>query len=81
MGPCPIVLSSPGFHLFLGILQGQEPVPIRALLTEASVELPDEGAVRGFPARLKFYSTPMSTTEINEMGWVSRVAVGNGNGR
>ena len=38
MEPLPIVMSAPGFHLLLGVLQGQEPVLFQALLTEASVE-------------------------------------------
>ena len=44
-----MVVSAPGFHLLLGILQVQEPVLVQALLPEPSVERLDEGVVRGLP--------------------------------
>ena len=44
-----MVMSAPGCHLLLGILQVQEPVLVQALLPEPSVERLDEGVVRGLP--------------------------------
>ena len=71
--PFPIVVSSPGFHLLGSVLQGQEPVLVQALLTEASVERLDEGVVRGFPGWLKSSSTP-----FRQAHWSRRLEVNSG---
>ena len=57
-----IVVSAPGFHLFLGICRGKEPVFVQALLPEAAVERLDEGVVRGLarPAEVQFYTVQVS---------------------
>ena len=57
-----IVVSSPGFHIFLSIRQGQEPVLVQALLPEPHVEcLPfmtlGKALSVGLPGRLKSGST------------------------
>ena len=53
VGPFPIAMSTSRFHFLLGVLQGQEPVLIQALLREA----PDEGVPVCLPGRLKSSST------------------------
>ena len=40
MGPLPIILLSPHLYFLPGILQGQEPTLVQALLPESSDKLP-----------------------------------------
>ena len=52
-GPFPIAMSTSRFHFLLGVLQGQEPVLIQALLRESPDDRLDEGVPVGIAGRLK----------------------------
>ena len=62
MRPILIVITSPLFHLLLGISQGQEPVLVQTLLADAGVEGLDEGVVRRL-ALLLFVPLIMSSLQ------------------
>ena len=54
VGPFPIIMFSQGVHFRFGVLYGQEPILVQALLKETQVDRLDEAVVREFPGRRKF---------------------------
>ena len=60
-------MSSPEFHFFLGVLQGQEPVLVQTLLAKRPLKASMKALSVGLPGRLKCSSTSPLPAEIREI--------------
>jgi len=64
MGTLPIILLSPHLYFLPGILRGQEPTLVQALLPKSSVKSFDKRVVRRLPGAAEIQSHATKVAQV-----------------